>query len=143
MRLARFALLASVACNGPLAVFPGGELDGESRPAPADWSVAGEYGTAQLETRPADPYSVNVAFTVLDGQLYVNAGDTETAWVQNIAMDSRVRLRLAGVLYELRAERVTDPTQIAAFAKAWTSQSMFRRDPTELDEVWLYRLVTP
>ena len=141
MRLVPFALLLVVGCNGPLAVFPGGELDGETRPVPANWSVAGEYGTAQLETRPADPYSVNVAFTVLDGELYVNAGDTETEWVKNIGADPNVRLRLAGVLYELRAERVTDPDRIATFGKAWTSQSVFRRDPTQLDEVWLYRLV--
>lgn len=32
-------------------------------------------------------------------------------------------------------------SEIAAFGKAWTDQSMFRRDPTQLDEVWLYRLV--
>ena len=39
-----------------------------------------------------------------------------------------------------RAERVTDSAEIAAFGEAWTSQSVFRRDPRELDEVWLYRL---
>ncbi len=55
--------------------------------------------------------------------------------------DPRVRLRMDGVLYDLRAERVTDSAEIAEFAAAWTSQSMFRRDPTALDEVWLYRLV--
>ena len=47
-----------------------------------------------------------------------------------------------GVLYDLSAERVTDPDEIAVFAKAWTSQSMFRRDPAGLDEVWLYRLIS-
>ncbi len=47
-----------------------------------------------------------------------------------------------GVLYDLRTERVLDADEIAAFAEAWTSQSMFRRDPTGLDEVWIYRLVS-
>ena len=47
------------------------------------------------------------------------------------------------MLYSLRAERVTDAAEIAAFAEAWTNQSMFRRDPTELTEVWIYRLVSP
>jgi len=41
----------------------------------------------------------------------------------------------------MRADRVENPTEIAEFAKAWTSQSMFRRDPVGLEEVWLYRLV--
>jgi hypothetical protein len=140
-RLLTLLLLATLGCNGPMALLPGGELDGEERSAPADWTFAGDYGTCQLETRPEDPYSVNIAFTVLDGRLYINAGDTETRWVKNIASNPLVRLRMDGVLYDLRAERVTDAAEIAAFGAAWTSQSMFRRDPTELDEVWLYRLV--
>lgn len=133
-------LCVALACNGPLLVIPGGALEGELAPAPSDWSFAGESGTAQLETRPADPYSVNVAYTILAGQPYVNAGDTETQWVKNIAEDPSVRLRIDDALYELRAERVTEEGTVAAFAKAWTSQSMFRRDPTGLDRVFLYRL---
>jgi hypothetical protein len=136
-------VLSVVACNGPFVLLPGGKLDGDARPAPSDWTFAGDYGTVQLETRPEDPYSVNVAFTVVDNRLYINAGDTETQWVKNIAANPRVRLRMDGVLYELRAERVTDPAEIAVFGEAWTSQSFFRRDPTGLDEVWLYRLVRP
>ena len=139
--LAVLALLVGLGCNGPIVLIPGGELDGEVAPVPADWAMVGDYGTCQLETRPEDPYSVNIAYTVVDGQLYINAGDTETRWVQNIDLDPRVRLRVDGVLYELRAERVTDPTEIAKFGKAWTDQSFFRRDPAELSPVWVYRLV--
>ncbi len=135
-------ILAALGCNGPMGLLPGGELNGESRPAPADWTFAGDSGIVQLETRPEDPYSVNIAFTVLDGRLYINAGDTETQWVKNIASNPLVRLRLDGVLYELRTERVMDADEIATFAGAWTTQSMFRRDPTELDDVWIYRLVS-
>ena len=139
--LAVLALLNGLGCNGPFGLMSGGRLDGEVAPVPADWAVIGDYGTCQLETRPADAYSVNIAYTVLNGQLYINAGDTETQWVQNIDLDPRVRLRVDGVLYELRAERVTDPTEIAKFGKAWTDQSTFRRDPAELSPVWVYRLV--
>ncbi len=71
----------------------------------------------------------------------MNAGDTETQWVKNIAASPLVRLRMDGVLYELRAERVTDREEIAGFGAAWASQSTFRRDPTKLDEIWLHRLV--
>jgi hypothetical protein len=132
--------LASIGCNGPFVLLPGGKLDGELRAAPSDWAFAGDYGTIQLETRPGDPYSVNIAYTVLDGRLYINAGDTETQWVKNMTADPRVRLRMDGVLYELRAERVTDRADILVFGEAWTSQSVFRRDPAELDPVWVYRL---
>ncbi len=140
------ALLLAVAasgCNGPLAVFPGGKLGGDVALTPTDWSSAGAYGTAQLETRPEEPYSVNLVFTVVAGRLYINAGDTETRWVKNIEANPAVRLRIDGAVYALRAERVTDPAEIAAFAVAWTDQSMFRRDPSKYAQVWIYRLVTP
>ncbi len=135
-------VFAAFGCSGPFGLLPGGRLGGEARPAPSDWTFAGDYGTVQLETKPEDPYSVNVGFTVLDGRLYINAGDTETQWVKNMTQDPLVRLRMDGALYDLRAERVTDPAEIAAFGKAWTSQSRFRRDPSKLDEVWIYRLAS-
>lgn len=140
-RLFLFVILLSVGCNGPFFYFSGGELSGTGRPAPQDWSFAGDSGLAQLETSPDDPYSVNIAYTVIDGQLYINAGDTETQWVKNMTANPLVRLRLDDVLYDARAKRVTNPSAIAVFGKAWTSQSIFRRDPTQFDEVWIYRLI--
>ena len=133
--------VVAVGCSGPVSLLPGGKLDGEVRSAPSDWSFAGDYGTAQIETRPEDPYSVNIAYTVIDGRLYINAGDTETAWVKNLTAHPLLRLRMDGALYGVRSERVTDPDEIATFARAWTGQSMFRRDPVGLDQVWIYRLV--
>ena len=134
-------MLALIGCNGPMFLLPGGSLDGDAAPTPADWAFAGDSGTIQIETRPADPYSVNVAFTILDGVLYVNAGGTETRWAAHIAADPRVRLRLDERLYDLRARRVTDAAEIDAFAEAWKSQSFFRRDPRGYDEVWLFELL--
>jgi hypothetical protein len=133
--------LAWIGCNGPFLLLPGGKLSGEVAPTPADWSFAGNEGTAQLETRPEEPYSVNIAYTVIDGALYINAGGTQTRWVRNLTTDPRVRLRLGDALYDARAERVHDLATLDAFGEAWTSQSFFRRDPRKLEEVWLYRVV--
>jgi len=133
--------LVTLGCNGPTFLLPGGALEGETAATPSDWSFAGESGTIQLETNPSEPYSVNLAYTVLNGQFYINAGGTETQWAQHMKADPRVRLRLEGKLYELKAQRVTDGEEILQFAEAWTSQSMFRRDPSYYEEVWLYRLV--
>ena len=138
--LSLVATITTVGCNGPFLVMPGGQLDGDLQPAPADWTFAGEYGFIELETNPDEPYSVNIVFTVMEGRLYINAGDTETQWVQNMNANPIVRLRIDGALYELEAERVLDADEIARFGKIWTSRSMFSRDPAELDEVWVYRL---
>lgn len=144
MRMPSFVLALAaltLACNDPFVLLPGGRLGGETHPAPPGFAFAESSGTAQLETRPQDPYSVNIVYTVLDGRLYVNAGDTESTWVKHMQADPNVRLRVDGVVYDLRAERVTDRNEIVAFGKAWTSQSAFRRDPASFDQVFVYRLV--
>ena len=132
----------ALACNGPLGLLPGGKLAGESRSTPSDWKGVAKSGTVQLETRPEAPYSVNISYRVLDGVLYINAGDTETEWVKNIAVNPDVVLRMDDSLYSLRAQRVSDPAEIARFGKEWTGESMFLRDPANFDEVWVYRLTS-
>jgi hypothetical protein len=139
-RTAVFLACLTLACGEPLVMLPGGKLGGETRTSAPEFAAKDGYGTAQLETRPEDPYSVNLVYTVVDGRIYANAGDTATAWVKNLEADPRARLRVDGVIYELRAERVTDPAEIAKFSKAWLSQSSMRRDPSSFEEVWVYRL---
>ena len=67
----------SLGCNGPLPFMSGGALSGEVATTPAEWSAFPEFAVVQLETRPEDPYSVNIALTLVDGVLYINAGDTD------------------------------------------------------------------
>ena len=139
-----FTLLAlAMACGGPLPFMSGGELAGEVQPAPREWEFEEDFGVIQLETRPEDPYSVNIAYTQRAGRLYIYAGDTETQWVKNMQADPLVRLRMSDVIYTLRAERVVDPDEISRFGEAWNSASIFHRDPAGLDGVWLYRLTAP
>ena len=130
---------ALLGCGGPFAVFPGGELDGPVKAAPESFAFAHDAGTVQLETRPDDPYSVNIACAVVEDDLYISAGDNKARWVENIEADPLVRMRIEGDLYELRAERVTDDAEMQTFAAEWTKHA-WARDPTELDEVWVYRL---
>jgi len=128
------------ACRGPLAVFPGGALEGPVQATPESFAFASSAGTIQLETRPEDPYSVNIACAVVDDALYVSAGDNKSQWVENMALNPLVRLRINGAIYELRAQRVTDDTEMRAFAVEWTKNS-WARDPTTLEEVWVYRML--
>ena len=90
-------------CGGPVAVFPGGVLDGQVKSMPQSFAFARDAGTIQLETRPDDPYSVNIACVVVGDALYVSAGDNKARWVENMEASPLVRLRIDGVVYELRA----------------------------------------
>lgn len=146
-RLSLAALLSLSAC-GPVGPLPGGALSGEVKPAPSDWSFVADVEQAQLETRPADPRSVNVWLGSRDGKLYVASSlirgpklPTERAWVRDIEADERVRMRIAGAVYELRAVRVLDDDEAAA-ARAML-EAKYALAPDDLDpqrEVWIYAL---
>ena len=125
---------------GPFLLLPGGKLDGPVKPTPASFAFAADAGTIQLETRPADPYSVNVEGAVVGDGLYVSAGDSKSRWVENIEADPLVRARVEGNVYELRARRVVDEAELQKFAVVWLSLGSWARDPTKLAEVWVYRL---
>jgi hypothetical protein len=127
------------ACGGPLAVFPGGALDGPVKPAPQSFAFARDAGTIQLETGAEAPYSVNIACAVVGDRLYVSAGGNRARWVENMEANPLVRLRINGEVYELRAQRVTDDEEMRVFANEWTKNA-WARDPTTLDEVWVYRM---
>jgi hypothetical protein len=138
-----FALIIALlgtACREPVLIFPGGKLHGELRANPGPHVLLDGHATAQLETRPEDPYSVNITYTVVGGRTYVNAGDQETTWAKNAIADPRVRLRVGSALYELRAVRVTDREELGSFARAWLRQSWTRKDPSLFEQVWLFRL---
>ena len=135
------ALLAfALGCGGPTFVFPGKALEGEVKAVPSSWAFAADAGTIQLETKPGDPYSVNIVCVVVGEQLYVSAGDNYSQWVENMEANPLVRARIEGNLYALRAERVTDEAEMASFAVGWTDKVTFGRDPTELDEAFVFRL---
>lgn len=137
----RSLLVALLVCGcEPFLVFAGGGLDGPVKPTPASFALPGNRATIQLETQPEDPYSVNVSGAVVDGRLYVSAGDTLSRWARNIEANSRVRARVDGSLYELRARRVVDKAELQAFAVVWTSGNTWARDPMKLGEVWVYQL---
>ena len=66
-RVALPCALALAACGGPFLVFPGGALSGEVVEEPVrDWSFVDD-AFVDLETRPDDPYSVELNYIVRDG----------------------------------------------------------------------------
>lgn len=126
-------LLFLCACGGPFGVIPGGALSGEERGVDATSfpppKFDGEAGVIQLETRPTDPYSINVTARLIDGNLFVDPSEART-WYQHMKADPRVRLRFPGtsVVYLVEAVEETDATVLDQFA---ADRRVLRLDPRE------------
>ena len=129
------------ACDGPPHFMSGGELSGVVADVPDIWQLDEISDLAQLETRPEDPYSINLTYVQMDGRFYIYAGDTRTNWVKHIEQNPLVRIRVGDTIYPARAVRVNSDDEIDKFAAIWVSRSGFSRDPNDFEEVWLYRLV--
>ena len=135
---AALLLLATVGC-GPVVMIPGGALDGEDTTPPADWAFTDAVDTVQLETRPDDPYSVNIWCVAADGRLFV-AGSRESTWTQNVAADPLVKLRVDGKLYALRAREATTDADVEAFVTAAAAKYGFEMEPGQREESILFEL---
>ena len=137
--IALCALFLIAGC-GPFLVIPGGELDGSPTPVPNDWSSLQEVSTIQLETRPGDPYSVNIWAVGIGPALYVHAGANRSTWVENMEANPDVRVRLEERLYELRAARVVSQDEFTSFSDAYEEKYGTRPRNENVSEAYLFRL---
>lgn len=131
---------AAAACSGPFVLMPGGSLDGNTAPVPTSWTFTDEIDTIQLETNPADPYSVNIWATALDGSLYVHAGANRAAWIENMETNPNVRLRANDSIYELKASRVESQEEFDRFSAAYEKKYGNPPRNDSVVEAHLYRL---
>jgi hypothetical protein len=121
-------LALCVACGsiGPIGPLSGGRLSGQEGDWPTDWNSVSDVVQIQLETALEDPESVNLWLVVVDGDAYVASSllsgtkDPEVrAWVRNIGIDPRVRVRIDGVVYAARLESVADDSVRARVFEAF------------------------
>lgn len=120
-RLGLLGLALTLGC-GPV---PGGSLEGELAPAPAAWTDAlgGERAMCEIESRPADPHSIQLECFARDGALYVQSHRWALAkwwpesWAAIWLREPDVRVRIGGSIYELRAARVSDAALREAMLK--------------------------
>lgn len=137
-------LAVSVAgCNGPLVLLPGGAIEGPTAAVPNDWSFTDDVDTVQLETRPTDPYSVNIWVIGLAEHLYVHAGTHRSTWVEHMEGDPNVRLRVNGSIYELTASRVEAQEEFDRFSDAYERKYGRRPRNGDVTEAYLFRLGAP
>lgn len=136
------ALSAPALACGPLVMIPGGKLSGTVKPVPSDWSFTSEIDVVQLETRPENPYSVNVWGVGLGPNFYVMSGEVaKSSWAQNIAANPKVRLRIGDDLYELRAERVEDDAELDRLLDAVKTKYDYEVEAGQRDAAAAFRLV--
>jgi hypothetical protein len=112
-RAAALALLLALGC-GPV---PGGSLSGAVAPAPATWTEAlgGDRAFCEIESRPADPHSIQLECFVVDGVLYAQSHRWALAewwptesWAAIWLDHPDVRVRVGDRIFELRAVREMD-----------------------------------
>ena len=120
-------LLSASACGGPVLVFPGGELRGEVVEEPVeDWSFVTDR-FVDLETRPEQPYSVELNYVVKDGKLYIDPAEGRR-WLDYIREDPNVRVRFGGKIYPVRAVLVGRPGELEGFPE---DRFIYRLDSRE------------
>ena len=141
-------LLSTVAalafgCGGPFLVLPGGALDGTPAPTPSDWAFTRGVSTVQLESNPADPYSVNIWAVGMDAAIYVHAGASRSTWVENMEADANVRLQVESTVYDLRAERVEAQEEFDRFSDAYEEKYGSRPRNEDVAAAYLFRLEAP
>lgn len=132
MRSKRWALVgvfigvvAASGCGGPFLVIPGGELSGEVVTEPVDdWSFV-DSAFVDLETRPEDPYSVELNYFVVDGKLYIDPAEGRE-WFDHLRENPLVRVRFDGKIYPVRAVLAGEPGEIEGFD---SDRFVYRLDP--------------
>lgn len=151
--LALIATIVATACE-PMFVFAGGALSGSEEPAPENWTFSRDVDTVQIETRPSDPYSVNVWGVAVESFVYVAASDGgESRWAREIEADSRVRLKIGERLFALRATRLTAVDtgegegaseganeEIARVVDAYVEKYDLDPDESFVGGAWVFRL---
>ena len=141
----RWAIVAGVlwaaGCSEPFVTIPGGELSGADRQPPEAWGEVPD--TIQLETRPVDPYSINIWGVDIGGDLYVATSGGGTAWTAFIENDHNVRVRIDDGLYQLQATLVEAADERGRVVMAYADK--YEVDPHDgwVSDGMIFRLERP
>jgi hypothetical protein len=134
---------------GPIGPFSGGRLSGDPGSSNiSDWSQWSDEETIQLETNPSDPHSVTTWFAAIGPAFYVPTSmilgpdkPSEREWVANVEQDPRVRIRVAGLVYEREAVKLGPGAEYdAALAALDAKYDESPSDRGSEREVWIYRM---
>jgi len=133
-------LLLVAACSEPYVIIPGNALSGEPSEPPASWAELATIETLQLETRPDDPYSVNLWAVGIGADLYIATRAGGTRWSENLVQDPRVRFRVANSIYSLVAHPVLEPQERGRVAAAYVAKYDLDEDGDWVADALIFRL---
>ena len=140
--LALTVLLCSLlsGCSADFIPFSGGKLQGEEMEVPADWEMLRAIDVIELETNPAEPYSVKLWIIAIDSVLYIHAGANRATWVEHIEVDSTVRLKVGDAIYQLSAARVGSQAEFDRFSDTYETKYGSRPRNEDVAQAYLFRL---
>ncbi|MDA1370762.1 MAG: hypothetical protein O2971_08395 [Proteobacteria bacterium] len=102
---------------------PGGFLLGDRADAPvSDWSFANDVELCQLQIYAGiRPHSINLnCMSTPEGEMYLSCSVCDTKyWAARVGPDERAAMKLDGVVYPVRLNRVTDT---ATLDRAWQAR---------------------
>ena len=124
----------------PVIGIPGGQLSGTAQHNPNEWSETVDVATVQLETRPDDPYSVNLWGVGIARDFYVATRAQGTAWTKNIDANANVRLRVGETIYPLKAVSVSDDAERKRVLDAYVQKYDADPDDIVVNAALIYRL---
>tara|TARA_A100001037_G_scaffold269058_1_gene262961 strand:+ start:1117 stop:1590 length:474 start_codon:yes stop_codon:yes gene_type:complete len=133
-------LILIAGCDEPFTVLAGAELSGTEAPAPQDWSETDKFETMQLETRPTQPYSINLWAASSGENIYIATGERGTNWTDYIQENSQVRLRANQTIYRLHASPVIDPVERNKVSLAFAKKYDLDMEDHWVMEAKIYRL---
>ena len=135
-----FLLCLLAGCSEPFIVMSGGALSGTVLDPPVDWTAFADVDVVQIETRPADPYSVNIWMAAIERDIYIATGADDTNWSAHLDADPDVRLRIGTEIFELEAARVLDNREKRAVASVYVDKYGLDADDNWVLDGQVFRL---
>lgn len=136
-------VFAAIACLSACGPVPGGTLSGVSTRAPEDWSelLDGERTLCEIESRPADPHSIQLDCFLHRDQLHVQSHRWAFAswwpvesWAAIWIQEPEVRVRIGQLVFEMEALHISDPVERKTILE-------FRGYETAPDGIAVFRFV--
>lgn len=130
----------------PINQTPGLRQGGSLEPTPSSFEFVSEHATITLRAQGSIlPRVVTIWGVGFPSALYV-WGDPASGWTQRVAERPDVRVRIGDDAFELRAQKVSDPTELQSVVTAYAEKygtdldAIFGRPATVEDFKLVYRL---